>query len=111
MSRHQPRNAATVKRPAKAHHDHSHLVVWDEHSDDLSVVSSYAVAGSLDDARSMFSQAFDRQNATMPGDDISFLPMPRVFCIYGAVRELSELGYDYIAPLAQTGGTEDASPT
>jgi len=90
-----------------AHHATSYLITWDMYvGKPPRIESSYMVVHSMRDVATAFGWICEQQENTRP-ENYADLPMPRVFPVDGAIRELPESGYDLIAP---TAGTTYADP-
>lgn len=94
------------KRQAHAerqgHHARTYLITWDIHvrnPREVSIVSEFMIVHSMTDVINAYGWICEQQSDACP-DSVTDLPMPRVFAIDGAIRELPESGYNLIEPQA-----------
>ena len=74
----------------------TYLITWDQFDSNLEMFSYALVLHSLAAVKQEYQAIFVRQCESVPGENVNYLPMPRVHCCSGRMAELSEAGYDFI---------------
>src|SRR5580658_6636031 len=78
------------------HHAHTYLITYDVYvrtNRGYSIVSEYLIVHSIQDVANAYGWIYQQQEQSRP-ETFAELPMPRVFPVDGAIRELPESGYD-----------------